>query len=233
MTSSVEFTRQSFEEHLRTLSWKQGEHVLMAAPTGAGKSTLMQAIIPKRRHVVILVTKFHDPLFEREFKGWYICRDWKKLPRGEEKVLLWPKKQGSIREDIKHQAQVFSDCLEDIIRKQGWTVVVDELHYTTDPHFLNLGPEIALLHHQGRSAGNTVVNLTQRPAWVPKIVYSSVSHAWIARTRDTQDLRRLSDLGGIDPRTVAAQVGGLPTRHDYLYMNPHGDAPARIVNVRR
>lgn len=218
---------------MRGLRWKQGEHVLIAAPTGAGKSTLMQQIIPKRRHVVVLVTKFHDPLFEKEFKGWAICRDWKKLPRGEEKVLLWPKKQKALRENIPHQREVFGDALDSIIDGQGWTVVVDELHYTTDPHFLNLGSEIALLHHQGRSAGNTVVNLTQRPAWVPKIVYSSVSHAWIARTRDTQDLRRLSDLGGIDPKVVAKEVAGLPSRHDYLYVNPHGDSPPRVVNIRK
>lgn len=230
--ADLSFTPQPFAEHYKKLNWKQGEHLLIAAPTGAGKTTIAQQLVQKRRHVVMLVSKLHDPTLQAEFKGWHRATSWPP-PRWEEKVLLWPKPTKKFGDNVKQHREVFGEALDDIGAGQGWTVLVDELHYTASREFAGLGAEIALLHHQGRSSGNTVVSLTQRPAWVPKIIYSSVTHAYIARTRDKDDLKRLSDLGGIDPRQVGSVVSQLPTRHDYLYVNPQGDSPPRIVNVRK
>ena len=228
----------SWPDHYKNLRWAQGEHLLIAAPTGAGKTTLARKLVEKRSHAVMLVTKTHDDTIKREFKGWERVDQWSDIKPWHRRVLLWPKPGKTLAETLTIQREVMRTALDGIGRGNrtgwsGWGVLVDESHYLTDPSFCGLGKEIAMLHHVGRSAGISMLNLTQRPAWIPKIIYSSVSHAYVARTRDAADLKRLADLGGVDPRQAALNVANLPTRHDYVYLSPQSDALPAIVNVRK
>lgn len=232
------FAPVPWRDHYSGLQWRQGEHVLLAAPTGAGKTSLARKLADKRSHVVMLVTKTHDETIRKDFAGWDRIHAWSELKPWHTKVLLWPKPGKTLAETLGIQRTVMRDALDGIGRGNrsgwsGWGVIVDESHYMTDPSFLNLNREIAMLHHVGRSAGISMLDLTQRPAWIPKIIYSSVSHAYIARTRDVADLKRLADLGGIDPRTTADNVTTLSTRHDYVYVSPQTDALPSIVNIRK
>jgi len=226
---------QSWADHKAMLrgTWRQGEHILIAAPTNAGKTTLMSEIVNIRRHVVVMVSKVHDDTFRDEFKGWRIVADWKDVRPQDEKVLLWPKGGRTLRETVMKQRAVFKRAFDAIGNGRGWCVVIDEMHYMASAQFCNLDAEIAILHHQGRSQKLTMVTLTQRPSWIPRIIYSSVTHAYIARTRDVEDLKKLSNFGGQDAKELGAAVVRLPSRHDYVYINPQGDLPARTVNVRQ
>ena len=227
------FERVRWRDHLASLDWKQGEHIMIAAPTGSGKTTLAQDLVQRRGHVVTFATKPHDPTLTREFGDWYKVREWADIEPYMNRVVIWPKPEKTAAAVIAKHKQVFGEAFDKILTSRGWAVLVDETHYMSDRSFVGLYDSIALLHHVGRSSGISMVTLTQRPAWVPKIIYSSVSHAYIARTRDAADLKRLADLGGIDPKILAAEVSGLPTRFDYVYVNPTGDAPPVIVNRRR
>jgi hypothetical protein len=232
--------RTPWRKHLQSVRWEQGDHILLAAPTRAGKTTMARKLIEKRGHTVVFVTKTHDSTIKNDYRGFYIARSWRDIVSQpwHEKVLLWPKAEKTLMATARKQRDIFGEALDRIGRGNrdgwsGWCCVVDESHYMTDPRYLNLGKEIAMLHHVGRSAGISMVDLTQRPSWIPKIVYSSVTHAWIARTRDMDDLKRLSDLGGIDPRQLRDSIVALPSRHDYVYVNPQGDARPVIVNTRK
>lgn len=229
------FPDQRFADHLRRLKWEQGDHLILAAPTKAGKTTLAAKLLEKREYVVVLVSKPKDPAFGKEFKGYETVREWGKNgpPQYAKKVLLWPKAGKTLRETRDIQRDIFKDALDAMGREGNRCIVVDESHWITSREFCGLGPEIAILHHQGRTSGISMVNLTQRPAWIPKIIYSSVTHAYVARTRDRDDLRSLSNLGGIDPKEVQESVASLGTRHDYVYLNPQGDAVPVVINTRR
>ena len=238
VTAETGFAAEPWASHYSRLRWEQGDHVLIAAPTKAGKTTMAHKLASKRSHVVMLVTKTHDDTIRREFKGWDKVHAWSEIKPWHTKVLLWPKPGKTLRETLAIQQDVMRDALDGIGRGNrtgwsGWGVIVDESHYITAPGFLNLGREIAMLHHVGRSAGISMLNLTQRPSWIPKIIYSSVSHAYIARTRDKDDLRKLAELGGINVRDTADNVASLATRHDYVYVSPQTDAYPSLVNVRR
>lgn len=239
---SLEFDQQPWAEHLDSMrprsdgsGWQQGDHMLIAAPTKSGKTEL-QGHLSKIRtdangHVVMFITKTRDDTLQnKEFKLWDRFYDW---PPGkyDDLVFLWPKMQATPEENLAEHRRVFSRALDDIFIKGKRTVMLDELHYMSDPSYAGLASKIAIMHHQGRSGGITMVNSTQRPAWVPKIIYSSVSHVYIARTRDTADLKRLSDMGGIDARAVANAVANLPSRHHFLYLNPLGDREPVVVNT--
>jgi AAA domain len=231
------FKTEKWADHLTNLPWRQGEHILIAAPTGSGKSRLAADVVEKRGHVVNFITKTKDPLFSGViYKDWVRAFDWlpgKSFKPWDNRVLLWPKELETMKATRDNQEEVFSRALEDINKRGGWCLVFDELHYMSDPHFLGLASEIAILHHMGRSNNISLVSLTQRPAWIPKIIYSSVSHAYIGRTRDQADLKRLADLGGIDGKLIAQAVSELPTRHDFLYVNPMGDKDPVIVNIAK
>ena len=231
------FPRQSWAQHLESLNWRQGEHVLIAAPTGSGKTDLASQLVERRGYVADFITKTKDPIFDSPaYKTWRRITDWQppKAPNGfDTRVLLYPRQLETMAETRDNQREVFKRCLEDVFKRGGWTLIFDELHYLTDNGFLNLYDDIAILHHMGRSNNVTLVNLTQRPAWIPKIIYSSVTHAYIARTRDSADLKRLADLGGVDGKQIAKAVSELETKHDFLYINPMGDTDPVVVNIRK
>ena len=211
--------------------------MLIAAPTGSGKTDLAAQLVERRAYVVDFITKTKDPIFDSPaYKDWDKITEWKpgRSPASwQNRVLLWPKQLESMAATRANQKLVFKMALEDIFKRGGWTAVFDELHYMTDNGFLNLYDDVAILHHMGRSNNITLVNLTQRPAWIPKIIYSSVSHAYIARTRDSADLKRLSDLAGIDGKKIAQAVAELESKHDFLYINPMGDKSPVVVNIKK
>ena len=234
-----EYGRKPWDQHMRELRWAQGEHVLLCGPTGSGKTTMAATLLNKRAnnggHVVVLVSKMKDPTFTKEFKGYTRLEDW---PTGgpkmwENRILLWPKPEKTIRETLLKQREVFAKALNEITRQGNRAVVIDESLMMTDPKLIGLGTEIGMMHYYGRSSGISMVDLTQRPSWIPKVIYSSVSHAYIASTKDQTDLKRLSDLGGIDARIASANIARLPVKQDYLYLNPTGDALPHIVNTRK
>lgn len=230
------YSRLSWREHFDSLRWAQGDHLLISAPTKAGKTTMMRQLVEKRSHVVVFVSKMQDPTFSRDFRGWDRLEDWPSGgPRSwQNRVLLWPKPiKNNIRGTMLKQREVFANALNEILTQGNRCVVIDESLMMNDPKLLNLGTEIGMAHYYGRSAGITMVDLTQRPSWIPRVIYSSVTHAYIASTKDREDAKRLSEMGGIDAKEVSHNLMRLPTRHDYLYLNPLGDARPAVVNTRK
>jgi hypothetical protein len=229
------YGRTPWAQHIRALEWKQGDHMLISAPTNAGKTTMAHKLSAKRSHVVVFVSKMKDPTFVNEFKDFERLTEWPKGgPRGyQDKILLWPKPEKLMVDTLEKQREVFDHAINAILHQGNRCVVIDESLMMTDPRYIGLGKQVGLAHYYGRSAGITMLSLTQRPSWIPKVIYSSVSHAYIASTKDRDDARKLSDMGGIDAREVGHNLMRLPTRHDYVYLNPLGDASPTIVNTRR
>jgi energy-coupling factor transporter ATP-binding protein EcfA2 len=229
------YTRHPWQDHYSTLDWKQGEHIFIAGPTSAGKTTLMSKLVPRRSHVVVFVTKLHDETFAREFSGWNRLEEWPKggPPPWMNRILLWPKPvKNNMAGTLAKQRAVFADAMDRIGTQGNRCVVVDEMLMFCDAKILNLGNTVGMLHYFGRSHGITMVTLTQRPAWIPRVVMSSVTHAYVAKTTDNEDLKRLSEMGGVDKREVGDSLKRLPDRHDYVYLNPQGDTRSVIVNTR-
>lgn len=228
------YPRQPFTEHMKTLRWRQGEHVLLAAPTQCGKTTLAAQLTKRRDFVVVLASKPSDDNLRARYADYTRAAEWKPPLNPERaggaRILLWPKQAPTLTENIARQQRVFKNCLDSVSRMRGWCVVVDEAHWASQ--FLKLGDEIAVLHHQGSSSGVSMMTLTQRPAWIPKIIYSSATHAYIGASTDKDDLRQLSSLGGIDAARVVNAVRNLD-RHDLLYLNPMGTAAPVVVNTRQ
>lgn len=215
-------------DQMRRLSgtWKQGEHVIVSGATGSGKTLVGRYIsdirLQRGGHVVVFVCKLKpDETITEEFKGWTRWTKWKKRPSPKDtRILLWPdtSKAKTLQEALQIQKDVFRDALDELGKEGKWTVVFDEGLYMCDPRFVNMAQELAMLHALGRSSKLTIVTMMQRPSHVPLIIYGSASHAFIGRTREAVDNKRLSELGGKTSAKDLSAIINSQGRHDFLWV---------------
>lgn len=229
------YPRDSFAHHLQSLEWAQGEHLMICAGTGRGKSTLVRSLAEKRSHVITLVSKYRDPTFTNEYKSYERYKTW---PKGGPKpwhtrIALWPEPEKNMGDTIKKQRDIFLACMEHVALEGNRCIVFDETLVLSAPKYHNLGKQIGFMHVFGRSQGVSAVTLMQRPAWVPREIMSNVSHAYLTGTKVRDDLARLKDMASVDPRELGLVLQTLPSKFDYAYVNPTGDAPGVVVNSRK
>lgn len=231
-----------FSEQMRRLGqvWKQGEHVLISGPTGGGKTTLARSVVQQRLirggHVVVMVGKLReDKTITSEYADWTRWKRWKKRPRVyENKILLWPDtKMLGARNALAHQKEIFSEAFDQLSKVGTWTLQIDEGLYTASPSYLNMGHEMGIMHALGRSSNLTVVTLTQRPSHLPVVIYSSASHAFLGRTREPLDIKRLSGLEGRENSKELGMRLSAQAKTDYVWVPIAPDWPAESVNVTR
>lgn len=207
------------------LDWKPGEHVGLIGPTGLGKTTLLMALLPLRKYVTVFATKPYDETMDKLISsdGYKRMSHWQALdPKNYPKRVLWP--DATKLDSMDTQERVFRDALRKIYREGSWTVALDELRYLTDD--LNLRNEVNLYYLQARSLKISLMGATQRPAWVPREMYTQSTHLFFWRTNDVQDLNSLAGVGWIDSNLIREIVGNLEM-FQVLYVNTRTGKMAR------
>jgi hypothetical protein len=199
------------------MQWRQGEHVTFIGQTGSGKTTLALALLNLRRYVCIVATKPRDRTFSKlREQGYSITRQWPVPHEVWERVVYWPKNDKM--QDIYAQRNAVADCMESIYETGGWAVYFDEVRYITDPAYLGLRTHVQLLLTQGRALDVSVISGSQRPAWIPLECYSQATHLFFWRESDDANLKRVSQIGGMNTKVLRELVPHLP-RHECLYVN--------------
>jgi hypothetical protein len=197
--------------------WERGEHVILVAPTGGGKTTTASKILPIRSRVVVFATKVKDKTLTQQFPKFDVVRRWP--PRSyQDRVLYWPSHTKDMAGSLSKQRKDFSSVLNKIFleHRRPWAVYFDETAYMCE--MLRLDLPIKMFLHQGRSAGITVINATQRPAFIPVVAYSSATYAFIWQTTEEKDRKRLSELGRIDKRKMFMAMDHLD-QHSFLFVD--------------
>lgn len=199
-------------------NWKPGEHVALIGVTGAGKTTLLMHLLPLHPFVVAFATKPADETMDKLLDSGYLkIETWRHLdPLRFPRRVLWP---DANRLDSEHlQAKVFHHALQAIYLERGWTVAIDELWWIENE--LHLGNEIKKYLLQARSLKISLIAGTQRPAWVPREIYSQSTHLFFWRTNDERDLQNLSGLSYRDASFVRMIIANLDFgNHQFLYLN--------------
>jgi energy-coupling factor transporter ATP-binding protein EcfA2 len=221
-------------------TWEQGEHVLISGATKSGKTALARHIVQLRvdngGSVVVFVAKpNNDKTIIEDYlnNGFTRWKSFRKPNSTERRVLLWPDltKLKTDKAKLAHQKDVFLDAFDKINDKGKWTVQIDEGLYTVSPTFLGMSDNLAMSHAVGRSNHLTMVTLTQRPAHLPLILYGSASHAFVGRTRELADQKRLAELGARESSKELATMIGTNGRHDFTWIPVAPDWPAEKMNL--
>lgn len=194
------------------------EHVTILGPTGTGKSTLAMEVAGLRYYVVQLMEKPRDDLLEKALKRQGYRRTTElPEPGGWRRVYVWPPARGP--EDEPGQRVAFRATLRGAMRAGVWHVVVHEGGYLIDP--LGLASDLKYILRLGRSNGVGLILCSQRPAWLPRDIYSQASHLFLFGTNDSVDLKALGGLNGMDERRVRDTVAALGAEgdpHRFLYV---------------
>lgn len=182
----------------------QAQHVTMVGPNGQGKTHLALRLIAERSrirgsHVVILATKPRDLTLSR--LGWPILRQWPP-GYGQDKVIFWPKvpRGGTAADALVAQRRAFRPVLAELFEEGNRTLYIDEAAYFAQD--LRLEDELRRLWQMGRSQNLIVVAGTQRPTGVPRPMFSEPSWFFAFRTADEDELRRVSEIGGVDTKSL-------------------------------
>lgn len=208
-------------ECITRMDWRQGEHVTLIGPTGAGKTELTIKLLELRRWVIFLGTKRVDSTQDRlKSMGFHTVKDADGInPQVHNRYIVkppWPRRMSA--DDIKEaHARVFGDTLHRAFYQTGWTIGVDEGRYVA--HRLGLASELELLWLQGRSQYNTLIVNTQRPRFIPLEAYDQASHIFMWRDNDLPNIARVSEMAGLNRQAVVECVPNLG-RHDVLYVQP-------------
>lgn len=209
-----------FVRYFRT-HWQQGEHVTLIGTTGSGKTTLLEQVVGIMPYVAIFGVKGRDSSMDRFIYDHRYTRIRRWMPQLDDYLVLWPKIRGFNHR--KKQYSVFEDAMDSIFREGGWCCVFDEVSYLADT--LKMGEHLKFLLQQGRSAGISVVGMTQRPAFIPLAFYDQASHLFFWRDNDRRNLQRIGELAGNARLTVQREVADLQ-RREVLYL--HKDSGYRV-----
>jgi hypothetical protein len=208
------------------IQWKQSQHVVAIGGTGSGKSTLSGELLPRRKLVVVCVSKGMDEIFQGPYFTEYdTIAKWSARKKDQEHVLLRPANQKTIELTRTHKTDIFRECFDSILLKEGyWCIDIDESHYLCER--LKLGGEVADLMEQGRSAHISVWNNTQRPAGIPLAIYVNSMHGFFFLTQEEYDLQRLSRMGNkhTNVKELSANIQNLDT-HEFVYIDKTGRIP--------
>jgi hypothetical protein len=216
---------ETLKPHIR---WEQGQHVFCCGGTGSGKSTVAGEFLGKRAQVVVCVSKGMDPIFEQAPYNTYDTIATWPPPRNRPRVLLRPRNGKTIALTRAIKQQVFSHMFDDILLHRGnWCIDIDEEHYMAES--LGLKREITDMLEQGRSAGISLWNNTQRPAGIPLATYVNSTHAFLFQSQEEYDVRRLGAMATkfTNADELKMNIDQLDSYrlHEFIYLDRTGVIP--------
>lgn len=204
-------------------TWRQGEHITLIGPTGAGKTTLALALLPQRDYAIAFATKPRDRTMDSLVRqGWRKIATADKLPkviRGRTHLVFWPR--FVTPDDQAAQAYEIGQAMREAFVQGGYCLLIDELWYMDK--ILGLKRMVEALWTQGRSIGLSVVAGTQRPAHVSLLAYDQATHVFFWRDNDERNLARISGMNGLNARLIRETVATLAP-HAVLYVNTRTSA---------
>jgi hypothetical protein len=199
--------------------WRAGEHLAIVGQTGSGKTVLEVELVPAvRDYVVVLGTKRRDDslYIPLQRKGFELVDSLNLAQPPGQRIIYTVPLRGTSADAEDAQREQIREFLVQMYNEPGWCLVLDEVGYLSRD--LRLDRELNRLWREGRSAGTTVVGLTQRPVNVPRNMWEMATHNIGFRITGREDRATASEYLG-DLRGVAFETYARLDRHEFLYVD--------------
>jgi hypothetical protein len=222
MTSETapQVERLPWPQAVARMDRRQGEHVTLIGPTGAGKTEAIARLLETDPWWVYFSTKRRDTTVDtlRGMKPRTIHLATDINPEVGRRYILAPKWNRRMSADAqnKRHAATFTDALNGMFWMGGWTAAIDEGEYLY--RLLQVQSPIDRQLTQGRSQGNSVIMGTQRPRYVTLHAYEQATHLLMFRMSDLGNIMRAAELAGVNREAVADTMASL-SKYDILYVN--------------
>lgn len=205
--------------------YRTDEHVSWIGVTGSGKTTMMRqllAVTATPRHpAVVLAVKPRDANMRKLAKEANLktVTAWPPVSVGlgqkPNGYVHWPKHTFDPDVDDERHRRQFRRSILDSYKRGKRILVFDEaLSITSD---LRLSREAVTVWSKGRAMECGLWAGTQKPTHVPLWMYSQAQHIFLANDPDMRARKRLSEIGGIDPRLIISCMSCLAP-YEWVYV---------------
>lgn len=194
---------------------RSGQRLGLFGRSGSGKTYLAKWIILQTPNLrwLILDSK-HDPNFDAWFP-----REGLPAPR---QIMKWWRKHGRIvvrpkpEENDPRILDLWLSVIHDGLERFG--LLIDEGYQVT--RGVQPGPGLTGLITRGRIRGQTIIVGSQRPAWLPRFVFSEANGYIVMNLALRDDRERVADM--VSDRYHEAVLTPLPPR-EWLYYDIAAD----------
>lgn len=209
-------------DRLENLVPKPGERAVIIGQTGSGKSFLSRALIMPylgRRQIIVLDTK-HDPIWTK-LQARY-TRSYKQL-----QSFTFPKTPLIVYrpEGLEANPEKYDELCSWVYERGNTCLLIDETsHVVNSPTAAQ--PGFTDLVTRGRVRELTVLFGTQRPSYIPRIVFSESNKFFVMHLSDRRDR---DTVAGYTSAKLSIDV---PDRHGFWFYDVSQREPVYYKRLR-
>lgn len=202
--------------------FQPGEHLSIAAPTGAGKTTFGTGILDGRPWVVGLDVKGGDKTLAKtgwrritgevdRFGHWLPHDVRRDIREGKPARLIVGRKARTFAE-VERNWPIQARVLERCFAETNWTVYIPDLQLLTDPSLGGVTRSATMLWIAARDRGVSLVTDMQQFAWTPRLARSQPRWFVIGYTKDFDSVEDLGRAAGRSNAEIRGMVAALKRR---------------------
>jgi hypothetical protein len=202
--------------------WKQGEHLNVAGPTGAGKTTWCTSTLMLRKAVLACDVKGgDDTLAETDWPrisgkkdkfGMWLPYEYRKDLNDGKPVRLIVGKTAKTFADLRATWAMMEQFLEYVFIDGRWTVYFPDLQLLTDPGLGNVKVNLNLMWIAARNRKVSLMTDLQEFAWTPRLARSMPRWFVAGYTRDLDSVEAMARAAGRSNAETKGMIAALKQR---------------------
>lgn len=227
--------------------WQQGEHLNIAGPTGAGKTTFATGVLETcRQYVAGVDAKGGDRTLaatgwprvngKRDRWGNWLPIEQRRAIRDGDPVRVIVGRQARSFDDMRRNWALQGALLEAIFVEGKWTVYMPDLQLLADPGMGGIKTNLNMMWIAARDRYVSLVTDMQEFSWTPRLARSMPRWFVAGYTRDLDSVEAMATSAGRDKAEVRGMIRALRERpYSWLVFsnNPRDPVVVTVPDERK